>query len=84
MPIQLKGGIKGRQMSEVHMNIQVEIDSAHSFNGTFAGLKLDKTKCFDRRMPQVMWSAYVGPRAAKRTGLWVPGSLYLYDEVPFV
>ena len=47
MPPQVKGGVKGRQMSEVHMTIQLEIDHAHSFHGHFAALKLDKSKCFE-------------------------------------
>ena len=53
MPPQLKGGIKGRLMSEVHMTMQMEIDRAHSFHGSFAALKLDKAKCFDRLMPKL-------------------------------
>ena len=53
MPPQLKGGVKGRQMSEVHMTMQLEIDRADSFQGSFAALKLDKAKCFDRLMPKL-------------------------------
>ena len=53
MPWQLKGGIKGRQMSEVHMTMQLELDAAHSLQGSFAGLKLDKSKCFDRLIPKL-------------------------------
>ena len=53
MPQQLKGGIKHRQMSEVHLTIQMEIDHAHSFQGSFAAVKLDKSKCFDRLMPKL-------------------------------
>ena len=53
MPPQLTGGIKGRLMSEVHMTIQMEIDRAHCHNGSFAALKLDKAKCFDRLMPKL-------------------------------
>ena len=53
MPIQLKGGIKHRQMSEVHLTVQMEIDHAHSFRGSFAAVKLDKSKCFDRLMPKL-------------------------------
>ena len=53
MPLQLKGGIKHRQMSEVHMTLQMEIDHAHSFQGFFAAVKLDKSKCFDRLMPRL-------------------------------
>ena len=50
MPPQLKGGVKGRQMAEVHMTMQLEIDRAH---GNFAALKLDKAQCFDRLMPKL-------------------------------
>ena len=35
------------------MTIQLEIDSAHSFQGSFSGLKLDKSKCFDRLIPKL-------------------------------
>lgn len=40
-------------MSEVHTQIQLEVDHAHSFHGAFAGLKLDKSKCFDRLLPKL-------------------------------
>ena len=40
-------------MSEVHMTTQLEIDRAHTFQGSFAALKLDKAKCFDRLMPKL-------------------------------
>ena len=78
MPSQLKGGVKGRQMSEVHMTMQMEIDKAHSFQGSFAGLKLDKAKCFDRLMPRL--------RAAIFLALGLPqgfvcGFLGLYPRV---
>ena len=53
MPMQLKGGVKGRQMAEVHSTLQMEIDHAHSFHGYFAAVKLDKSKCFDRLMPKL-------------------------------
>ena len=35
------------------MTIQMEIDAAHSLQGSFAGLKLDKSKCFDRLIPKL-------------------------------
>ena len=53
IPWQLKGGIKGRQMAEVHLTIQQEIDAAHCLHGSFSGLKLDKSKCFDRLVPKL-------------------------------
>ena len=67
MPSQLKGGVKGRQMSEVHMTIQLEIDHAHSFDGSFAAVKLDKSKCFDPLMPKLC--------AALMLALGLPSSL---------
>lgn len=78
MPPQLKGGVKGRQMSEVHMTMQLEIDQAHSFQGHFAALKLDKAKCFDRLTPKLC--------AAIMLALWLPqgfvcGFLALYTRV---
>ena len=48
-----EGRYQGRHMAEVHMTIQLEIDSAHSFQGSFSGLKLDKSKCFDRLIPKL-------------------------------
>ena len=78
LPPQLKGGIKGRNMSEVHMTIQTEVDKAHSFNGSFAGLKLDKAKCFDRLMPRLCAAIFLAlglPRC------FVCGFLGLYSRM---
>lgn len=78
MPPQLKGGVKGRQMSEVHMTMQMEIDKAHSFQGSFAGLKLDKAKCFDRLMPKLCAAIFLALGLPKG---FVCGFLALYTRM---
>ena len=53
MPSQLHGGIKGRRMSDISTGLQIQIDNAKRVNEHFVGLKLDKSKCFDRLIPSV-------------------------------
>lgn len=53
LPIQLFGGIKHRKMSSVHSQMQLQIDAAHMNNFDLVGLKLDKSKCFDRLVPKI-------------------------------
>ena len=78
MPPQLKGGIKGRLMSEVHMTMQLEIDRAHTFHGSFAALKLDKAKCFDRLMPKLCAAIMLALGLPKN---FVCGFLALYTRM---
>ena len=78
MPPQLKGGIKGRLMSEVHMTMQLEIDRAHAFQGSFAALKLDKAKCFDRLMPRLCAAIMLALGLPKN---FVCGFLALYTRM---
>ena len=59
MPKQLFGGIKGRNMSEVFSRVQLEIDFAKQQNTDLIGLKLDKSKCFDRLIPSVTSSLFL-------------------------
>ena len=59
MPKQLFGGIKGRNMSEVFSQIQLEIDFAKQQGTDLIGLKLDKSKCFDRLIPSVTSSLFL-------------------------
>ena len=47
-PLELKGGIKGRNLSEIPVNLRLCIDSAKESNRSLVGIKLDKSKCFDR------------------------------------
>ena len=53
MPSQLHGGISGRRMSEIPASLQIQVDHAKCKNDHFVGLKLDKSKCFDRLIPSV-------------------------------
>ena len=47
----LRGGIKGRDMSDVSVGLRVEIDEANSTTDSLVGIKLDQSKCFDRLLP---------------------------------
>lgn len=59
LPRQLFGGIKHRKMSSVHSQMQLQIDIAHANNDELVGLKLDKSKCFDRMVPSIVASLFV-------------------------
>lgn len=60
MPAQLHGAIKGRNLSNVHSRIRLEIDSAKSSEQAIVGLKLDKAKCFDRVVPLIACALMLG------------------------
>ena len=47
-PSEIKGGIKGRCLSEIPTNLRLCIDSSKQSNRPLVGIKLDKSKCFDR------------------------------------
>ena len=51
LPFELYGGIKNRQMSEVHTGLQLSLDQAKQNGDSLIGVKLDKSKCFDRIIP---------------------------------
>lgn len=53
LPWQIFGGIKGREMNDAHTLIRLEIDHAKSAGSHTLGVKLDKSKCFDRLIPAV-------------------------------
>ena len=53
LPWQIFGGIKGRKMNDAHTLIRLEIDHAKSAGSHTLGVKLDKSKCFDRLIPAV-------------------------------
>ena len=59
LPRQLFGGIKHRKMSSVHTQMQLHIDTAHANSVDLVGLKLDKSKCFDRLVPAIVASLFV-------------------------
>ena len=67
MPKQLHGGICGRKMSDIPIGLQIQVDNAKCHNEHFVGLKLDKSKCFDRLIPSVT--------AALFAALGIPPSL---------
>lgn len=47
-PSELKGGIKGRNLSDIPVHLRLCIDSAKESKNPVVGIKLDKSKCFDR------------------------------------
>ena len=51
LPKELFGGIRGRHMAHVHNGLQLELDHARSQGAPLVGVKLDKSKCFDRIVP---------------------------------
>ena len=65
IPRNLCGAIRGRTMSAVHTTLRMELDVAHQNGDTLVGLKLDKSKCFDRIIPAVagaLMMAFGAPR----------------------
>ena len=53
LPPQLYGGIKSRKLTDVQNSIQLDIDTAKAKGEALVGMKLDKSKCFDRLLPDV-------------------------------
>ena len=54
MPRQLHGAIPNRHMSEIYTELQLEIDKSHMNHVPLLGVKLDKSKCFDRLIPSLV------------------------------
>ena len=54
MPRQLHGAIKNRSMTSIHTNLQIQIDAAMHHSSPLIGVKLDKAKCFDRVLPNLV------------------------------
>ena len=52
-PPQLVGGIKGRHLATIPMQLRLDIDNANKSGRTLIGIKLDKSKAFDRIVPAV-------------------------------
>ena len=59
-PTELKGGIKGRGLGEIPANLRLCIDVAKDNNQAVVGIKLDKSKCFDRMVPTIAASLLLG------------------------
>ena len=53
LPLEIHGGIKGRKMTDAHSMIRLEMDHAKTTGCHILGVKLDKSKCFDRLIPTV-------------------------------
>ena len=51
MPATLFGGIKTRKMSQLQTQFKIALDHSVANNTPLGGLKLDKSKCFDRLIP---------------------------------
>ena len=51
MPKELHGGIKTRRMASIPIDLQLQLDEARQSKTSMLGLKLDKSKCFDRIVP---------------------------------
>lgn len=51
LPGNLFGAIKGRYMSTIHTTLRLQIDDAKSNDQHLCGIKVDKSKCFDRIIP---------------------------------
>ena len=52
-PPELCGGIKGRVLSTIPVHMRLDIDHASSAGKTLLGVKIDKSKAFDRIVPAV-------------------------------
>ncbi len=51
LPRNLFGAIKGRHMSSIHTSLRIQIDDAKVNKHHLCGIKIDKSKCFDRIIP---------------------------------
>ena len=51
LPTNLCGAIKGRTLTSVHAQLRLDLDIAKRDSIPLVGLKLDKSKCFDRLIP---------------------------------
>ena len=52
MPHGIVGGAKGRYMSSLYNDVRLDLDVANMENDSIVGVKLDKSKAFDRIIPQ--------------------------------
>ena len=53
LPRELYGGVPGRKMCDLTTQIKLDLDKGHATNCGLIGVKLDKTKCFDRLTPRI-------------------------------
>ena len=60
LPKELYCGIKGRKMSEVYTQLQLDVDQSTTDAHGLTGLKRDKSKCFDRLIPAIIAASFIG------------------------
>ena len=53
LPRELYGGVPGRRMCDLTTQIKLDLDKGHTTRCGLIGVKLDKTKCFDRLTPRI-------------------------------
>ena len=59
LPSSIFGAVSGRNMSTIANSIRLDIDHYSSNNDSIVGLKLDKSKCFDRINPDYAAALFV-------------------------
>ena len=59
LPRELFGGIKNRYMTSVATNLRLEIDDSKGSNIPILGMKLDKSKCFDKLIPSISVALFI-------------------------
>ena len=75
LPRNLYGGIHTRKMSQLQMQFRLALDDAGRSNQSLIGVKLDKSKCFDRLLPDISCAIMLGLGIPK-TAIRVFASLY--------
>ena len=53
LPHELYGGIPGRRMGDLTLQVKLALDEDHACDKGLIGMKLDKSKCFDRLTPRI-------------------------------
>ena len=59
LPRTIFGAVKGRKMPTIANTIRLDIDNANENNEAVVGLKLDKSKCFDRINPDYAAALFI-------------------------
>lgn len=59
-PSEIKGGIKGRCLSDIPTNLRLCINTSKQSKCPLVGIKLDKSKCFDRIVYPIAASLLLG------------------------
>ena len=59
IPKTIYGGIKGRSMAAIATSLRLDVDDADANHDAIVGIKLDKSKCFDRIIPEYAASLFL-------------------------